>query len=62
MKNISKGTEPKSLTQHRCNTNSDYDNYPDKDDLRESLVGTSINCLTANPKSLKLLESRAHSQ
>ena len=24
--------------------------------------GTSINCLTANPKSLKLLESRAHSQ
>lgn len=38
MRNISKGTEPKSLTQHRCNTNSDYDNYPDKDDLRESLV------------------------
>ncbi len=38
MRNISKGAEPKSLTQHRCNTNSDYDNYPDKDDLRESLV------------------------
>ena len=28
----------------------------------ESLEGTSINCLTANPKDLKPLESRAHSQ
>lgn len=39
MKNISKGAEPESLNRHRCNTNSDYDNYPKKDNLRESLVG-----------------------
>lgn len=38
MKNIQKGTEPKSLTQHRCNTNSNYENYAEKDDIRESLV------------------------
>jgi uncharacterized protein (TIGR02646 family) len=38
MRNISKNPEPTSLTQHRCNTNTDYDNYAEKDDLRESLV------------------------
>jgi len=38
MRNIQKKTEPTSLTQHRCNTNSDYDNYAGKDDLRASLV------------------------
>jgi hypothetical protein len=38
MRNIHKNPEPTSLTQHRCNTNTDYDNYAEKDDLRESLV------------------------
>ena len=38
MRNIQKKTEPKSLTEHRCNTNTDYDNYAEKDDLRVSLV------------------------
>lgn len=38
MRNIQKATEPQSLTQHRCNTNSNYDNYAEKDDLRKSLV------------------------
>lgn len=38
MKAITKGVEPRSLTQHRCNTHSDYDNYDDKDGLREALV------------------------
>jgi hypothetical protein len=38
MRNIQKGSEPKSLTEHRCNTHSDYDNYADKEDLRVSLV------------------------
>jgi uncharacterized protein (TIGR02646 family) len=38
MRNIQKGPEPTSLKQHRCNTNTDYDNYSDKDDLRKSLV------------------------
>ena len=39
MRNIQKKSEPKSLTQHRANTNSDYDNYPQKQDLRDTLVG-----------------------
>jgi uncharacterized protein (TIGR02646 family) len=39
MRNIQKKSEPKSLTQHRANTNSDYDNYPQKQDLRDILVG-----------------------
>lgn len=38
MRNIQKKSEPTSLTQHRCNTKTDYDNYAEKDDLRESLV------------------------
>jgi uncharacterized protein (TIGR02646 family) len=38
MRNIPKKTEPISLTQHRCGTCSDYDNYVEKDDLRSSLV------------------------
>lgn len=38
MKAITKGDEPRSLTQHRCNTHSDYDNYADKDGLRKALV------------------------
>ncbi|WP_204152869.1 retron system putative HNH endonuclease [Leptolyngbya sp. CCY15150] len=38
MRNISKGAEPKSLTKHRCSTNSDYGNYSEKDELRISLV------------------------
>jgi uncharacterized protein (TIGR02646 family) len=38
MRNIQKHPEPKSLTQHRCNINTDYDNYAEKDDLRSSLV------------------------
>lgn len=39
MRNIQKKSEPKSLTQHRANTNSDYENYPQKQDLRDTLVG-----------------------
>ena len=38
MRNIQKQSEPQSLTQHRCQSNADYDNYADKDDLRRSLV------------------------
>ncbi len=38
MRNIQKRPEPASLTQHRCNTHSHYDNYQEKDDLRDSLV------------------------
>lgn len=38
MRNITKKNEPTSLTQHRCEACSDYDNYVKKDDLRSSLV------------------------
>jgi uncharacterized protein (TIGR02646 family) len=38
MRNINKKPEPQSLTKHRCNTDSDYDNYAKKGDLRENLV------------------------
>ncbi|MBL8577189.1 MAG: TIGR02646 family protein [Mesorhizobium sp.] len=35
---ITKGAEPNSLTQHRAQAHSDYDNYAQKDDLRAALV------------------------
>lgn len=35
---IIKGAEPNSLTQHRAQAHSDYDNYAQKDDLRAALV------------------------
>ncbi len=38
MRNIQKTTEPQSLTQHRCDTDSNYENYAKKNDLRKSLV------------------------
>lgn len=38
MRNIRKRSEPTSLTNHRCKPHSDYANYPNKDDLRASLV------------------------
>jgi len=36
---ITKGAEPNSLTYHRAQEHSDYDNYAQKDDLRAALVG-----------------------
>lgn len=38
MRTINKGTEPPSLATHRCTLHADYDNYADKDGLREYLV------------------------
>jgi len=38
MKYIRKGKEPDSLTQHRLKPHSDYDNYKEKDDLRQTLL------------------------
>ena len=38
MRAIAKGPEPASLTLHRLANHTDYDNYPDKDRLRQSLV------------------------
>lgn len=39
MRTIHKNSEPASLTAHRKQPNADYDNYTDKDSLRQSLVG-----------------------
>lgn len=38
MRGITKGAEPRSLTEHRMTTFSSYENYDDKDSLREALV------------------------
>jgi uncharacterized protein (TIGR02646 family) len=38
MRAISKGSEPASLTAHRQTQHSNYNNYADKDRLRQSLV------------------------
>ncbi|MGA2536736.1 MAG: retron system putative HNH endonuclease [Terracidiphilus sp.] len=38
MRNIAKGTEPQSLTEHRARTHSTYDNYRERQELREALV------------------------
>jgi uncharacterized protein (TIGR02646 family) len=54
MRNIQKQAEPASLTEHRCNQYTDYDNYQKKDDLRESLVseqrGICCYCMQRLPK------------
>jgi len=38
MKKIIKQLEPRSLVEHRLKANANYDNYSDKDKLRESLL------------------------
>jgi uncharacterized protein (TIGR02646 family) len=38
MRDIVKGQEPVSLSEHRARTHSSYDNYQAKQDLRETLV------------------------
>lgn len=61
MRNIVKGMEPKSLEEHRCSTAANYDNYDDKQSLRESLVaeqrGLCCYCLSrinAAPQKMKI--------
>ena len=38
MRAIVKGQEPQSLVRHRASTQADYDNYPNKDELRQALA------------------------
>jgi uncharacterized protein (TIGR02646 family) len=38
VKHIVKGKEPQSLLEHRLKSHANYDNYREKDDLRESLL------------------------
>ncbi len=61
MRTIRKGVEPPSLTKHRCAAHADYDNYQDKDTLREYLVreqrGLCCYCmgrLRADAESMKV--------
>ena len=39
MRPVVKGNEPRSLTRHRQMPHADFDNYREKDELREALVG-----------------------
>ena len=69
MRAIAKGREPASLTSHRENRPSDYDNYPEKDDLRQALVteqrGLCCYCLSRirpDSKSMKVEHWRSQSR
>ena len=61
MRNIKKGAEPASLARHRLAQPSDFDNYPDKATLRQSLVreqrGLCCYCLARikpEPNAMKI--------
>jgi hypothetical protein len=55
MRNIHKNPEPTSLTQHRCNTNTDYDNYAEKDDLPICYSEADVLAMQARIKELENL-------
>ncbi len=68
MRNIQKQTEPRSLTEHKCQPHADYDNYAEKDDLRRSLVeeqrGICCYCMKriqSSSASMKIEHWRAQS-
>ncbi len=61
MRTIQKGPEPDTLTQHRKQPHSDYDNYADKAALRKALVaeqrGLCCYCqsrIRATPEGMKI--------
>lgn len=61
MRTIQKGRGPTSLTQHRQQPHADYDNYTDKDALRQTLVaeqrGVCCYCqsrIKATPEGMKI--------
>jgi uncharacterized protein (TIGR02646 family) len=67
MRAIVRGAEPASLTQHRLTPHADYENYPDKDTLRASLVkeqrGLCCYCLSRiQPKAGRMKIAHWHSQ
>jgi len=51
MRQIKKGKEPNSLTEHRHKAHADYENYPEKDELRNYLCkeqrGICCYCMSA---------------
>ncbi len=67
MRTITKGAEPASLTEHRCAAHADYDNYADKDALRQALVseqrGLCCYCLgRIRPSSIAMKIEHWHCQ
>ena len=67
MRAIAKNQEPASLAQHRCNQFADYDNYADKQALRQSLVaeqrGLCCYCLSRiTPEAGRMKIAHWHSQ
>lgn len=67
MRTIRKGVEPASLTQHRCAPHADYDNYSDKDALREALAaeqrGLCCYCLSRiRPEASRMKIEHWHCQ
>lgn len=68
MRAITKGTEPASLTAHRQTDHCDYDNYVDKDALRQALVaeqrGLCCYCMgriRSGPDTMKIEHWRCQS-
>lgn len=67
MRAIRKKHEPASLTYHRSSLNATYDNYPDKDRLRQDLVseqrGLCCYCLSRiRPSGAEMKIEHWHSQ
>ena len=61
MRTIQKGPAPATLTQHRQQPHANYDNYADKDHLRQALVaeqrGVCCYCqsrIRATPDGMKI--------
>ncbi len=66
MRSIRKGRAPRSLTEHRASAHSNYDNFADKDTLREALVaeqgGLCCYCLSRIPGARGMKVEHWHSQ
>ena len=69
MRAITKGAEPPSLTAHRQTPHCDYDNYADKESLRQVLVteqcGICCYCMGRirnGPTTMKIEHWRCHSR
>lgn len=67
MRTIQKGQEPASLTQHRKQPHADYDNYADKEALRQILVadqrGVCCYCqsrIRPTPEGMKIEHWQCH--
>jgi len=69
VRSIRKGTEPRSLVEHRASAHSSYDNFADKDTLRALLLaeqgGLCCYCLsriTADKMKIEHWHSQRHNE